>query len=114
MIEQDDEVLAIVKIKKSDMKIIAEMGKEEPFLNLKLKDEEATFKPNAIINLRDSPTVNGKMIGKIYPHNEIRYDKVYINDGYIWCHSIIDNVDCYFVVGKEKNSVNVERFGTFY
>ncbi|MEQ9809174.1 CHAP domain-containing protein [Streptococcus jiangjianxini] len=81
----------------------------------KLKDERATFTVNvSLLNVRDKPSVKGKIVAQYGKGMSLNYDSVYVADGYIWV-SYVSRTGArrYIACGVAQGNRNVAPYGTF-
>ncbi|MGO0077540.1 CHAP domain-containing protein [Streptococcus suis] len=81
----------------------------------KIKDEKGTMTVKvSLLNVRDKPGVDGKVVATYTYGEQFNYDSVYIADGYIWVSYISrSGVRRYVAAGEESNRRNVVPYGTF-
>ncbi|HEM5552200.1 TPA: SH3 domain-containing protein [Streptococcus suis] len=81
----------------------------------KVKDEQGTMTVKvSLLNVRDKPGLDGKIVATYTYGEQFNYDSVYIADGYIWVSYISrSGVRRYVAAGEESNRRNVVPYGTF-
>ncbi|HEM3612107.1 TPA: CHAP domain-containing protein [Streptococcus suis] len=82
----------------------------------KVKDETGKMVVKvSVLNVRDKPGLDGKVVDTYKFGDEFYYDEVYINDGYIWVSYIgkTSGQRRYVAAGEEENRCNVVPYGQF-
>lgn len=81
----------------------------------KLKDERATFTVHVtLLNVRDKPSIKGKVVAQYGKGMSLNYDSVYVADGYIWVSYISrSGVRRYIACGVAQGNRNIAPYGTF-
>lgn len=81
----------------------------------KFKDEKGTFTVGVQgIKVRRQPTLKGEVVAT-YPYgSSVKYDSVYVGDGYIWVSYVGGSGKRnYIACGVAKDNKNVAPYGTF-
>lgn len=81
----------------------------------KVKDEQGTMTVKvSLLNVRDKPGLDGKIVATYTYGEQFNYDSVYIADGYIWVSYVSrSGVRRYVAAGEESNRRNVVPYGIF-
>ncbi|HFU4217068.1 TPA: SH3 domain-containing protein [Streptococcus suis] len=81
----------------------------------KIKDEQGTMTVKvSLLNVRDKPGLDGKVVATYTYGEQFNYDSVYIADGYIWVSYVSrSGTRRYVAAGEESNRRNVVPYGVF-
>lgn len=82
----------------------------------KLKDESAIAEVMVpAINVRREPTLNGEIVACYKTGMTVKYDSVYVGDGYIWISYIgASGIRNYMAVGDADGNTNINPYCKFY
>lgn len=82
----------------------------------KIKDESGTMTVTVNkLNVRDTPSLKGRVVASYSQGEQLRYDSVYVADGYIWVSYIgsTSGQRRYVAAGEANGLLNVKPYGNF-
>ncbi|XRJ96581.1 GH25 family lysozyme [Latilactobacillus sakei] len=83
-------------------------------LGVKWTEEDGTFTPKGVVNLRWGASTSSSIITTLQPGNAVKYDAKCVSGGYVWVRQPRSNGYGYCAVGKaDAASNNVDPYGTF-